>query len=163
MKKRTFLASAAALMLAAGGVQAQDPVKVGFIYVGPIGDGGWTYEHDKGRLAVEEAFGDTGQVAGHVAANQVAPGRRDLQRPPGRVADHRRAGTMREGGGEDLALGLAPAAMALQQQERRHAGDHQQEHGEAGVHAAAVRANGGPRRPGQRQKAGDRHRDRNRA
>lgn len=32
--------------------------KVGFIYVGPIGDGGWTYEHDKGRLAVEEAFGD---------------------------------------------------------------------------------------------------------
>ncbi|MBT6506253.1 MAG: BMP family ABC transporter substrate-binding protein, partial [Marinovum sp.] len=25
---------------------------------GPIGDGGWTYEHDKGRLAVEEAFGD---------------------------------------------------------------------------------------------------------
>ena len=33
-------------------------VKVGFVYVGPIGDGGWTYEHDKGRLAVEEAFGD---------------------------------------------------------------------------------------------------------
>ncbi|RBI77154.1 BMP family ABC transporter substrate-binding protein [Roseovarius sp. TE539] len=37
---------------------AQDPTKVGFIYVGPIGDGGWTYEHDKGRLAVEEHFGD---------------------------------------------------------------------------------------------------------
>jgi len=32
--------------------------KVGFIYVGPIGDGGWTYEHDKGRLAVEAEFGD---------------------------------------------------------------------------------------------------------
>jgi simple sugar transport system substrate-binding protein len=32
--------------------------KVGFIYVGPVGDGGWTYEHDQGRKAVEAAFGD---------------------------------------------------------------------------------------------------------
>lgn len=46
-----------ALGLATGAV-AQDKTKVGFIYVGPIGDGGWTYEHDKGRLAVEEHFGD---------------------------------------------------------------------------------------------------------
>ncbi|MGK7652003.1 BMP family ABC transporter substrate-binding protein [Roseovarius sp. B08] len=37
---------------------AQDKTKVGFIYVGPVGDGGWTYEHDQGRLAVEEHFGD---------------------------------------------------------------------------------------------------------
>ena len=35
-----------------------DKLKVGFIYVGPIGDHGWTYMHDKGRLAVEKAFGD---------------------------------------------------------------------------------------------------------
>ncbi|MEL7204061.1 MAG: BMP family ABC transporter substrate-binding protein, partial [Pseudomonadota bacterium] len=35
-----------------------EPVKVGFIYVGPIGDGGWTYQHHQGLLAVEEAFGD---------------------------------------------------------------------------------------------------------
>lgn len=33
-------------------------LKVGFVYVGPIGDFGWTYQHDQGRLAVEEAFGD---------------------------------------------------------------------------------------------------------
>ena len=33
-------------------------VKVGFVYVGPIGDYGWTHEHDKGRLAVEKHFGD---------------------------------------------------------------------------------------------------------
>tara|TARA_B110000908_G_scaffold135717_2_gene160659 strand:- start:13947 stop:15026 length:1080 start_codon:yes stop_codon:yes gene_type:complete len=32
--------------------------KVGFVFVGPVGDGGWTYEHNKGRLAVEAAFGD---------------------------------------------------------------------------------------------------------
>ena len=37
---------------------AGDPVKVGFVYVGPVGDHGWTYRHDIGRLAVEEAFGD---------------------------------------------------------------------------------------------------------
>ena len=36
---------------------AKTPVKMGFIYIGPIGDGGWSYEHDKGRLAVEEALG----------------------------------------------------------------------------------------------------------
>jgi|TARA_B110000305_G_scaffold25704_1_gene23431 basic membrane protein A len=32
--------------------------KVGFIYIGPIGDMGWSYEHDKARLAVEAEFGD---------------------------------------------------------------------------------------------------------
>ena len=37
---------------------AKDPVKVGFIYVGPIGDHGWTYRHDIGRQDVEKAFGD---------------------------------------------------------------------------------------------------------
>ena len=37
---------------------AADPVKVGFIYVGPIGDHGWTYRHDIGRQQVEEALGD---------------------------------------------------------------------------------------------------------
>ena len=39
-------------------VMAQEPTKVGFVYVGPIGDGGWTYQHDQGRLAVEAAYGD---------------------------------------------------------------------------------------------------------
>jgi len=54
---RTLTSAALALGLATGAV-AQDNTKVGFIYVGPIGDGGWTYEHDKARLAVEEHFGD---------------------------------------------------------------------------------------------------------
>jgi simple sugar transport system substrate-binding protein len=37
---------------------ADDPLKVGFIYVGPVGDYGWSYQHDQGRLAIEEEFGD---------------------------------------------------------------------------------------------------------
>lgn len=35
---------------------AQD-MSVGFVYVGPIGDHGWTYRHDVGRQAVEKALG----------------------------------------------------------------------------------------------------------
>lgn len=31
--------------------------KVGFIYVGPIGDGGWTYAHDQARLYLEDTMG----------------------------------------------------------------------------------------------------------
>ncbi len=34
------------------------PLKVAFVYIGPVGDAGWTYEHDRGRLYVEEALGD---------------------------------------------------------------------------------------------------------
>ncbi|MEM7720227.1 MAG: BMP family ABC transporter substrate-binding protein [Pseudomonadota bacterium] len=59
MKKRTFLAATLAATLASGAfADGHEPVKVGFIYVGPIGDGGWTYQHHQGLLAVEEAFGD---------------------------------------------------------------------------------------------------------
>ena len=43
--------------LAIGG-QAAAETKVGFVYVGPVGDHGWTYRHDIGRQAVEKAFGD---------------------------------------------------------------------------------------------------------
>lgn len=35
-----------------------DPLKVGFVYVSPIGDGGWTFQHDLGRKAIQEKFGD---------------------------------------------------------------------------------------------------------
>ena len=35
-----------------------DEVKVGFIYVGPVGDHGWTYMHDQGRQLVESELGD---------------------------------------------------------------------------------------------------------
>ena len=37
---------------------AQEKIKVGFIYLGPIGDFGWTWAHNKGREAVDAALGD---------------------------------------------------------------------------------------------------------
>jgi simple sugar transport system substrate-binding protein len=56
---RNLVASAA---LAAGvaipAAAQDDPFTVGFVYVGPVGDYGWTWTHDQGRLAVEEHFGD---------------------------------------------------------------------------------------------------------
>ncbi len=58
MKRNGILAGIALAIGLAAPAVAQDKTKVGFIYVGPIGDGGWTYEHDKGRLAVEAHFGD---------------------------------------------------------------------------------------------------------
>lgn len=34
------------------------PLKIAFIYVGPVGDSGWTYTHNLGRLYVQKIFGD---------------------------------------------------------------------------------------------------------
>jgi len=36
---------------------AQTPVKVGFVYVSPISDAGWTFQHDQGRKQMEQALG----------------------------------------------------------------------------------------------------------
>lgn len=52
------LAAGAALLLAAGAAPAGEPLKVGFVYVSPIGDAGWTYQHDLGRKAVEQVLGN---------------------------------------------------------------------------------------------------------
>lgn len=37
---------------------AEDKLKVGFVYISPIGDAGWTYQHDLGRLEMIEKLGD---------------------------------------------------------------------------------------------------------
>lgn len=63
MQRRTFLISSAAvsaLSLSSLPALAQDgeKLKVGFIYVGPVGDGGWSYQHDQGRQAIEAEYGD---------------------------------------------------------------------------------------------------------
>ena len=43
------------------------PLKVAFVYLGPIGDHGWSYGHEQGRLAVQKHFGD--QVQTHYVEN----------------------------------------------------------------------------------------------
>ncbi len=35
-----------------------EPLKIAFAYVGPVGDGGWTFAHDNARKALEKEFGD---------------------------------------------------------------------------------------------------------
>jgi simple sugar transport system substrate-binding protein len=60
-KRRTVrwlaqLAACTTLSAVVLGAQA-DPLKVAFVYLGPVGDGGWTYQHDQGRKALEKALG----------------------------------------------------------------------------------------------------------
>jgi simple sugar transport system substrate-binding protein len=60
--RRNFIALAAAavgaLAIGAGAATAQQKLKVGFVYVGPVGDFGWSYQHDEGRKAVVARYGD---------------------------------------------------------------------------------------------------------
>ncbi len=60
---RYLLHSIAALLAAYGLLGAPtgavaEPLKVGFVYFSPVGETGWTAEHDKGRRVMEEALGD---------------------------------------------------------------------------------------------------------
>jgi len=60
MKRFTIAAAAATFALAAAltGAAAQEKLKVGFIYVGPVGDMGWSYQHEVARRAIQEQFKD---------------------------------------------------------------------------------------------------------
>src|SRR5574338_188046 len=41
-----------------GAALAESPLKIGFVYVSPVGDAGWTYQHDLARKNLEKVFGD---------------------------------------------------------------------------------------------------------
>ncbi|MEZ5649265.1 MAG: BMP family ABC transporter substrate-binding protein [Burkholderiaceae bacterium] len=58
--RRIALAAGAALAcaIAAPSWAADGPLNIGFVYVSPIGDAGWTFQHDKGRHELEAALGD---------------------------------------------------------------------------------------------------------
>ena len=51
------LIGALACALAVSSPQAAEPLQVGFVYVSPIGQAGWTYQHDQARLALERQLG----------------------------------------------------------------------------------------------------------
>ncbi len=53
-----FAVLATALTMAGAVVQASEPLKVGFIYVSPIGDAGWTFQHETGRRQMAAALAD---------------------------------------------------------------------------------------------------------
>ena len=60
ISKRAVLLVALAAAAAAGALPARaadEPFKVGFVYVSPIGDAGWTFQHDSGRKEMEKALG----------------------------------------------------------------------------------------------------------
>ncbi len=62
LTRRGFNTLLGASALAAPGMaRAAGPVKIGFVYLGPIGDFGWTYQHDAGRKQAQAAFG--GRIA----------------------------------------------------------------------------------------------------
>ena len=53
-----LLLTTAAIVFSAGTAFAQeDPTKACFVYVGPTGDFGWTYQHDEGRRNIERRAG----------------------------------------------------------------------------------------------------------
>ena len=65
MRSSFFILGAAAAVVAAVAVASNVPVakgadklKVGFIYLGPVGDYGWTYQHEVGRQGLMKALGD---------------------------------------------------------------------------------------------------------
>lgn len=61
LSRRTLMkgvGAAASLSMIGSVARAQEKVKVGFIFLGPIGDYGWTWAHNKGREAIDAAFGD---------------------------------------------------------------------------------------------------------
>ncbi len=58
MKKWLALAAILALGMTSVAVHAADKIKACWVYVGPVGDFGYSYQHDQGRKAVEKELGD---------------------------------------------------------------------------------------------------------
>ncbi|MCB1422718.1 MAG: BMP family ABC transporter substrate-binding protein [Nitratireductor sp.] len=81
MKKVLGIVAAFGIALSAStAYAAMDKVKACFIYVGSIGDFGWSYQHDQGRLAVEEALGDKVETAYLESVPEGADAERAIER-----------------------------------------------------------------------------------
>ena len=79
LTRRNFVKSAAmasTLPLLGRGAFADEPLKVGYIYLGPVGDFGWTWAHEKGRKAMVDHFG------GKVVADYVENVNEDASATP---------------------------------------------------------------------------------
>lgn len=84
--RRSFLSLAGGTVVAGSGLGrnalAQAKTKIGFVYVGPVGDHGWSYQHDQGRLAIEAEFKDKVETS---FVEKVAEGP-DAERVVGQLA-----------------------------------------------------------------------------
>ena len=79
--KRLFLATAATLtMTTLSFAQDGDPTKACFVYVGPVGDFGWSYQHDEGRKQVEAELGDAVETAFLESVPEGADAERAIER-----------------------------------------------------------------------------------
>jgi simple sugar transport system substrate-binding protein len=76
--RKFLLTLAATAAIGIGAAEAK--TKACFIYVGPVGDFGWSYQHDQGRLAVEKAFGDKVETAYLESVPEGADSERALER-----------------------------------------------------------------------------------
>ena len=86
MKKWMALAAALALGVSAGAANAADKLKACWVYVGPVGDFGYSYQHDLGRKAVEKALGDKVETA-FLENVAEGPDARRVQRPHSHLED----------------------------------------------------------------------------
>jgi basic membrane protein A and related proteins len=57
-KEEAKSGAAAAPAAASAPAPKPEPLKIAFAYVGPVGDGGWTFAHDNARKAIDKEFGD---------------------------------------------------------------------------------------------------------
>lgn len=81
MKKTILALAASAAVLVPAVASAQDEqTKACFIYVGPIGDFGWSYQHDQGRLDAMEHFGDQLETAYLESVPEGADAERAIER-----------------------------------------------------------------------------------
>ncbi len=85
MNRRTFLkpivmALAAVTLSASSLAFAEEKLKVGFVYVGPIGEHGWSYQHDQSRKAIEAKFGDKVKTTFVESVNEGADAERVIRK-----------------------------------------------------------------------------------
>lgn len=80
MKKTLLAIAASAAVLLPVTAGAQDPTKACWIYNGPIGDFGWSYQHHQGLLDVEAALGDAVETAYLESVPESADAERALER-----------------------------------------------------------------------------------
>lgn len=78
--KKTLLALTTASLVSLGATAADAKTKACFIYVGPIGDFGWSYQHHQGLLDAEKAMGDELETAYLESVPEGADAERAIER-----------------------------------------------------------------------------------